>query len=130
MLPDLCPLSSREIIEQRIGAWIELAEQALSEARNRLEARGIEIEPRELIKKALQVLGKPIKPLLDHQLSLIADALVEQNIAYPKRIRHGIHYLPQYPIYKIILAEAVKHGVSSLFDLDPADVYEKVLDTA
>ncbi len=63
-------------------------------------------------------------------MSLIADALVEQNIAYPKRVRHGIQYLPQYPIYKTILAEAVKHGVGSLFDLDPADVYEKVLDTA
>ena len=130
MLPNLCPLSTSELIEQRIATWIELAERALSETHHRLEAIGIKTEPRELIKKALQVLEKPIKPLLDHQLSFIADALVERNIAYPKRARHGIYYLPQYPIYKTILIEAVEHGVSSLLDLDPAAVYEKALSMA
>ena len=130
MLPDLCPLSTQEIIRQRIATWIELVEQALTEARNSLELRGIEVEPQELIKKALQVLEKPIKPLLEHQLSIIADALVEQNIAYPKRARHGIQYLPQYPIYKTILMEAVRRETSSLLDLDPADVYERALNMA
>ncbi len=127
VLPDLCALTREDIVDRRIAAWLGIMEQALSTARNRLEAQGIEVGPRELVREALRVLEEPVKPLTDYKRGLLAEILVVMNIAYPKRGAREVRYLPQYPVYKIILEEAVRGGVNSLLELDPAAVYRRAV---
>ena len=126
LLPDLCPLSRGEL-EERIALWIEHVERALSYARSLLESRGISQEPRDLVRNTLRIIEEPLRPLPDHHLVLRADILVERNIVYPKRVPHGIRYTPHYPVYRVILREAVEEGVESLLDLDPATIYRSAL---
>lgn len=126
-LPDLCPLTPGELVEARIPAWIGIVEGALSHARNKLESRGVLVEPGELIAWAFRVLSEPLKPLRDPGLYLLGEALVEYNVAYAKRAVGGVRYLPQYPVYRAILEEAVEEGAESLLDVDPRRVYERAV---
>ena len=114
-------------MERRIPAWIEILERALTMARAGLEAMGLQVDPGELIRQALAVLEAPVKPLVDRLKAALADYLVKANVVYPKRARGGIKYLPQYPVYRVILEEAAKRGVSSLLDLDPSGVFRRAV---
>lgn len=129
VLVDLCPLPPDEVVNERIVAWIEIVEQALSEARNELEQKGINLSPSDLIRDALTVMKKPIKPIRDTRLNILAEKLVIGNIVYPKSFNGGIHYIPQYPVYEVILENGVKQGVESLLDLDPNIIYKEALES-
>ena len=88
-LGDLCPLSPCEVVEERIPAWTAILEQALSRARGALEASGARLGPREVIREALSVMEEPVAPLRDYERSVLAEALVEANVVYPKRGPRG-----------------------------------------
>ncbi len=125
-LPDLCPLTSEEIVGERVPAWLGILEGALSAARSRLG-----LEPRSVIEKALEVLRRPVKPLREPEMFELGEALVEHNIAYPKTLPGaGIRYLPQYPVYLAALHVAAESGAESLLDLDPHEVYRRALQSA
>ncbi|MEB2835933.1 MAG: ATP-binding protein [Desulfurococcales archaeon] len=132
-LPDLCPLSSGEVVGERIPAWLGEVEAALSAARSTLRERGFERRPGDVIREALGLLERPVKPLREPERFMLGEVLVEQNIVYPVypgRARvQGLLYRPQYPVYHAILAEAVERGVESLLELDPARVYERALES-
>lgn len=123
-LPDLCPLTRREVIEERIAAWLQALEAGLSAARARLGG----IEPSEIIRLALEVLERPVKPLREPSKFALGEALVEYNIAYPKTVpQRGIRYMPQYPVYLAALQAAAEEKAESLLDIDPAEVYRRAL---
>ena len=129
-LPDLCLLSREDLVRSKIRVWASIVETALSGARNRLEASGSRIEPRELIAMALRVMEEPVRPLESPVLYLLGEALVEYNVAYARLAGDGIMYLPQYPVYRVLLEEAVEEGAGSLLRLDPWKVYRRAMEKA
>ncbi len=127
-LSELCPLDKNGLT-RRLRVWIQEVETALSQARNILSREmGKEMSPSEIIANASKLMEKPVKPLKDPISYGLGQVLTTYNIVYPEWSEEGIHYRPQYPIYKIILDIALEKNVSSLLELNVNEVYKKALE--
>ena len=127
-LSELCPLDKNGLT-RRLRVWIQEVETALSQARNILSREmGKEMSPLEIIANVSKLMEKPVKPLKDPISYRLGQVLTTYNIVYPEWSEEGIHYRPQYPIYKIILDIALEKNVSSLLELNVNEVYKKALE--
>ncbi len=126
-LAELCPLDKNGL-KRRLRAWIQEVETALSRARNILgQEMRREVDPLEVITIASKLMEKPMKPLEDPIAYNVGQILTTYNIVYPEWSEEGIHYRPQYPVYKVILDIALEKNVSSLLELNAYEVYERAL---
>ncbi|AEM38358.1 AAA ATPase [Pyrolobus fumarii 1A] len=130
-LPELCMLDRNTVVEERVPMWIAEVETGLSRARNVLSAEIFrrELEPREVIRLAYELINNDIAPLREPHLHALGQILTTYNIVYPvyPRGRDGIRYKPQYPVYRTVIELGYREGVETLLDLDPHRVYQEAV---